>query len=183
MVVLLDEGGAGDGPQAGVASYTLVLVDGTHLLLQTLLLLEKERAGAFAYDHGDTVEVHGLLHDLDAGKDVVRVDGPDELDAESPDDAFDIHGIGVYPAEMPSRTGIGLVTRHGGGPVVEDDHDDAVAVEQGGCEGLHPRMEERGVADECDGLLVGRLCETACCACAPSHTYDEIRRPERGLHP
>ena len=40
-------------------------------------------------------------------------------------------GVGVDASEVPSGSGVGLVSGHSGGPVVQDHHDDVVVVEEG----------------------------------------------------
>ena len=165
-----------------MASDALGSVDLAGLGHQELHLLQLQGAGALGDDHCHSVELDGLLHYLGGRGDVVRVDLSDELGPDSFHEGLDVQPLGLDPAEVPSDSGVGLVSGHGGSPVVQDDHDDLVVVEQRVHQRRYAGVEERRVSHERDGQLVGGLGEPSGRTCSASHAYDEVGGVERRGH-
>ena len=127
-----------------------------------------------AQPDGDAVVLQSTLHGLGGGLDIIRVDLLDVLHADSADELLYVDGLGLDASELSPGSGVGLVAGHGGGAVVQDDHDYLVVVEQRVHQRGHSGMEERGVPDERYGGLVRGSGETSGGTGASSHADDEV---------
>ena len=86
------------------------------------------------------------------------------------------------PEDVLQHAGVGLMAGHGGGAVVEDDHQDVVLVEHGVGQAGHAGMEEGGVADEGHHRLAGGPGKAAAGGHGGAHADQEVGHAQGRQH-
>jgi hypothetical protein len=71
---------------------------------------------------------------------------------------------------------------HGSGAIVQNNQEETVIVEHGVHYTWYPRMEQRGIADVSDDLVIDGLRETGRGPYARSHAEQIVGHVHRGIH-